>query len=315
MRLIAQLVAFGLGVFLAIPTLADDSNAALSAGGITLLKSTDIRMASEDLAISTRLVRVRFSFENESAKDITTLVAFVLPDLDMSQDFESDMGGLPDTANFLNFKVWVDGRPLPAKLDQRAFLKGRDVTSLVVASGLPINMRWKAKLLERLAPGRKAALTKVGLFDRFNKPQWFVRTRFYWSQRFPSHKNIIIEHTYAPAVGGFFADARNFNFDHSPFCLDRQTRAQILRLLRKPNGLVLGGEVLYSLRTGNNWNGPIGRFHLVLDKTYKDSLLLSCWNALTNQTGPHTYEMTRTNYAPTRDIDLVALTWSKPPPE
>ena len=61
---------------------ADDSSAALGAGGLALTQSSDIRMAKEDLYVSPKSVRVRFEFANDSAKDIETIVAFVLPDID-----------------------------------------------------------------------------------------------------------------------------------------------------------------------------------------------------------------------------------------
>ncbi len=58
---------------------ADDSMARVAAGGITFVESKDIRMLKEILQISTKEIRVRFTFLNESAKDIYATVAFPMP--------------------------------------------------------------------------------------------------------------------------------------------------------------------------------------------------------------------------------------------
>ena len=63
------------------PAFANDSTGHLSAGGIVLGRSADIEMRSEDLYVSTAEVRVRYRFFNGSDKDITTLVAFPMPDV------------------------------------------------------------------------------------------------------------------------------------------------------------------------------------------------------------------------------------------
>ena len=59
---------------------ANDSPATrLGAGGLTFTKSEDIRMLEEVIEISTKLIRVKFRFLNESDKDIHTMVAFPGP--------------------------------------------------------------------------------------------------------------------------------------------------------------------------------------------------------------------------------------------
>ena len=89
---------------------ANDSTAALGAGGLTLTESADIRMASEDLSISKDLIRVRYSFVNESDKPITTRVAFPLPVVDLDALGESDVGWPTDNLkNPVDFKVTVAG--------------------------------------------------------------------------------------------------------------------------------------------------------------------------------------------------------------
>ena len=64
-----------------MPALANDTSAELSTGGLIFVRNDDVEMPSEDLAISAREVSVRYRFLNRSDKDVTVLVAFPMPDI------------------------------------------------------------------------------------------------------------------------------------------------------------------------------------------------------------------------------------------
>jgi uncharacterized protein DUF4424 len=61
------------------------------------------------------------------------------------------------------------------------------------------------------------------------------------------------------------------------------------------------------LSTGNNWKGPIGHFHLTLDKLKPDNVLSLCWDGALRKTGAATFEDTRENFAPKSDIKLLVV--------
>jgi Domain of unknown function (DUF4424) len=63
------------------PARANDSSAAMAAGGLELIKNDQVRMVSEVLRIAPRLVEVNYVFENTGSNDVTTPVAFPLPEL------------------------------------------------------------------------------------------------------------------------------------------------------------------------------------------------------------------------------------------
>ncbi len=63
----------------------------------------------------------------------------------------------------------------------------------------------------------------------------------------------------------------------------------------------------YVLVTGNNWKGPIGHFHLVLDKLKPGNALSLCWDGGITKTGPATFESTRDSFSPKIDIQLLVL--------
>ncbi len=308
----------------AVPAEADDSSAALSAGGIVFTRNTPVRMAAEDLYVSPKQVRIRFEFTNDTDKDVDTVVAFPLPDVDMATFWASPLGTvIDDPVNFVGFKAVVDGKPVALSVEQRAFLKGKDVTALVAAAGLPVNLFAGDgyRKLDALPADRHKRLTAAGLVQGDGKtefiPQWVVRTRFYWTQRFPAHKTVVIEHSYQPVTGQSYfsaADAGKPSYGGVGYCIDASTRAAIrAKAAERKQADPEGGGYLtayqtdYILKTANNWNGPIGRFHLTLDKLKPGNVLSLCWDGALQKTGPTTFEATRTNFAPARDIRLLVL--------
>lgn len=302
---------------------ADDSSAALGAGGIVFTRNTPVRMAAEDLSVSPKAVRIRFEFANDSDKDVETVVAFPLPDIDMATFWNTPLGTvLNNPVNFVGFKAVVDGKPVPLSVEQRAFLKGKDVTTLVTGAGLPVNLITDNgyQKLEALSADKYKRLMAAGVVQGDGKtefvPQWTVQTKFYWTQRFPAHKAVVIEHSYQPVTGQSFfsaADAKG-PYDGVNYCFDAPTRAAIqAKAAERKKADPEGGGYLtayqtdYILKTASNWNGPIGRFRLTLDKLKPDNVLSLCWDGALKKTGPTTFEAVRTSFAPARDIRLIVL--------
>ncbi|HUO91483.1 MAG TPA: DUF4424 family protein [Rhizomicrobium sp.] len=314
---------------------ADDSSAALGMGGIEFTQSAEIRMTDEDLRISPKDVHIRFVFKNESARDIDTVVAFPLPDINTAEFSNSPIGTVTnDPVNFVGFQVRQDGHAVPVSVEQRAFLGDRDVTATIKSVGLPINIIIGRgyDLLVALPPAKRKILTAGDLaeFDSNNNalPHWTVRTRFYWRQHFPAGKSVVFEQSYQPVTGiSLFGDldlkenSEGSNYYTKGFCLDAAARATLARLIaaarkKNPNagGYLNVMTTEYILKTGNNWKGPIGRFHLTLDKLRPDNVLSLCWGGTLKRTGPATFEDVRSDFAPKDDVKLLVFT-SQPPPQ
>jgi len=308
----------------AAPATADDSSAALSAGSIVFTRNTPIRMAAEDLTISPAAVRIRFEFQNPTGKDVETLVAFPLPDISTAEFWGSPIGTVTDDPrNFVGFKAVVDGKPVPFGIEQRAFVKNKDVTALIAAAGAPINPTADDGYLklEKLPKEKQRALIAAGLAegDGVNEfvPQWTVRTRFWWTQKFPARKTVVIEHSYQPVTGqSFFSAAyhkRGEKYDGVDYCFDDATWAALKAKTgagaNNPDagGYMISYQTQYILKTAGNWQGPIGRFHLTLDKQKPDNLMSLCWDGELKKTGPTTFEFVKEKFAPARDIDLMVL--------
>ena len=315
----AALLAFGR------PALADDSSAMLGAGGIVLVKNEDVRMASEDLYLSPSAVRVHYTFVNDSRKDIDTIVAFPLPDIDNYEYAESAIGTTLDTTpNFVGFRLSVDGRAIAPTAEERAVYNGKDVSALVRAAGLPLNIVIGGGYdkLQKISAGARASLLKAGLIEA--DPQgpvyakWTTRTKFWWRMRFPAGKTVSVDHSYQPVTGQTFfttyalTDAKERAGYVKDYCLDAPTLASIragFAALRTPEGDGYFNQYTtdFVIVTANNWKGPIGRFHLTIDKAKPGNILSMCWAGDLRKTGPTTFESALTNFAPKLDIQFLVL--------
>ena len=112
-------------------------------GSIVFTKVAPVRMKSEDLYISPANIHVRFEFTNDTDRDFETVVAFPLPDIDVSSSRTMAFGTITeDPVNFVGFRALVDGKPIKFQVEQRAIsLKsGKDVTALLKEAGLPVRV-------------------------------------------------------------------------------------------------------------------------------------------------------------------------------
>ena len=317
-----------LGACLAVPSLADDGTAELGVGGLVFGKSADIRMAKEDLYVSPQKVRIRFAFANDG-KDQDVLIAFPLPDISLEDLQGGDLGTIgTDPVNFVGFTTTVDGKRVATKVEQKAMLHGKDVSALVRAAGLPLNLASNdgTALLQKLPSAKRAPLVKAGLIDGDNEypaPLWTVQTRFYWTQHFTAGKTLTIEHSYTPVTGGLQYSQGIEGRGPDPelvklYCIDPGTMKALKAMsdnpkLRAPDanngagGILWGSVTDYILSTANTWKGPIGHFHLTLDKLDARSVLTLCWKGDLKKSAPTTFEFTADNFAPTQDIKMLVL--------
>lgn len=312
----------------ASPAIADDSSAALSMGGLQFTKAADIRMAKEDLFISPKAVRIRYEFANDGAHDVDSIVAFPLPDIDTWEFYEEPIGTVgDDPVNFVGFTATIDGKRVPVQVEQRAFLKDKDVTATIKSMGLPVNilLAGNVRKLDKLDAVKKQALEKAGLVQNEGQgqehPRWTVRTKFYWTQHFPAGKTVTIEHSYTPVTGQTFFSDYDLKPKQDPdggrrwqrdYCMDGPTLAAIaqrIKQLSKPDqsGMLNIYSTDFILRTANNWKGGIGELHLTIDKLKPSNILSLCWNGDLKKTGPTTFESVLRNVRPARDIQMVVL--------
>jgi hypothetical protein len=312
---------------------ANDSTAELATSGLAFTKTPDIEMRAEDLFISEKEVRVRYRFFNAAHDDVASLVAFPMPDivwdgLDVNLAIPSQ-----DPENFLDFHTVADGREVTAKVEQKAFANGVDISERLRALGLPLPPQLEAtrKALDALPAAKQTELVDAHLatpddydvgkgVEHHFAPNWTLKSTYYWRQTFPAGREIVIEHRYRPSVGETTGtmvgspDIEKQSLAHyeTAYCTDADFVASARRAMSKPDKSGYSSSpfferrISYVLTTGANWAGPIGDFHLVIDKGAPDSLVSFCAEGV-KKIGPTQFEVRHANYTPSRELDILIL--------
>ena len=235
---------------------ANDSTAELTTGGLVLAKTADIEMRSEDLAVSEKQINVRYVFFNHAARDVTTTVAFPMPDVAFDSPDTNVAIPEPESANFLDFRVTVDGREVQAQYEEKAVVDGTDISVRLKALGVPLAPQSEAttNALNALPPATQDELAKLKFvivdevdfgkgMQRDLTPIWTFKSTFYWSQTFPAGKEVVVEHRYTPSVGGTVgsflnstpidpAQLRNYQ---ALYCIDDDFLTGLKAALGKPD--------------------------------------------------------------------------------
>ncbi len=317
-----------IGVFVAAaPARANDTVAALTAGGLVFGKTSDIEMRAEDLSISEKEIVVRYRFFNRAASDQTVTIAFPMPDVDFS---DVNNIAVPDEEadNFLDFRTTVDGVAVKADVEQKAVVAGKDVTARLKALAIPLMPRAKRThaALDGLPKDRQKQLEaeKIVRADDFDQgkgmehhiaPEWTLKQSWFWKQTCPAGREISIEHRYRPSVGATVqtsvndknADAETRREYRTRFCADADFMKSVQAMTRRNKGTPPPEwRLSYVLTTGANWAGPIGDYRLTVDKGRPDALVSFCETGV-KKTGPTTFEVRRRNFTPTRDIDIMIV--------
>ena len=69
--------------------------------------------------------------------------------------------------------------------------------------------------------------------------------------------------------------------------------------------------VSYVLKSGANWKGPIKDFRLVIEKDKPDNLLSFCGTGV-KKISPTRFEMRKTNFEPSADLDILIVEFFDP---
>jgi hypothetical protein len=287
-------------------------------------------MQSEDLFISAEKVTVDYVFHNNTDKDVSTIVAFPMPEIAGNPDEEP---AIPDDAsdNFLGFTVTVDGKPVTPSLDQHAFAVGIDITGDLKAHGVPLFPFGPAakKALAALPDDLAAEWTDRGIVmaDTYDDgsgwktervPFWTLRSTYWWRMTFPAGKDVHVSHRYRPSVGGtaglsFFYDGKFQGETYADYkrryCMDDAFERAVVKAAKtSPDGSppFTESRIAYVLKTGGNWAKPIGDFRMVIDKGAPENLVSFCANGV-KKIGPTRFGVRKTNWRPDRDLSILIL--------
>lgn len=303
------------------PAQANDSTARVGTGGIVFLKNDDVRMLSEKLTISPIQIDVQYHFLNEGGAPIATTVAFPMPlfrwDPDQSDDYKN-IGPVE------SFKVSVDGHIAATKVEQKALLGDRDITSELRKAHLSDEQIFRTfgdsnSFGGIELPGEQAKrLGRLGALSG-NLPSWSVSEVVYWQQTFPRNREIVVDHSYKPfrgrAYSVFSPAEQSYNPENIPVssvwgervdraCLDEGARGAIAKRTKQlvqqgaKQVYVLLNDVEYILGTGRNWKGPIADFTLDIVKETPDQIISLCFPGKAERVNDKTVRFKRSNFVP-----------------
>tara|TARA_R110002020_G_scaffold207296_3_gene412755 strand:+ start:838 stop:1851 length:1014 start_codon:yes stop_codon:yes gene_type:complete len=310
---------------------ANDTTAELKTGGLVFVQTDAISMVEEKLYISPSEVRVEYRFRNTTDKDVEALVAFPVPDIASGYEM---VALSPDAGdNFLGFETSQDGRPIKAELQQQALVHEVDLTAELKAQNIPLmpGAEATAVALSGLGPEAVERFRGLGLIgvEQWDDgsgmkdhlmPLWTLKSVYFWKTVYPANSEVTVKHSYATSVGGTVdvtyldenGEPRGERFEEyqKRYCIDdAMVRiAQKTRKAQRETGTQLYVEnwISYILMTGNNWAGPIGSFTLTVDKGDTRNIVSFCGEGVT-KTGPTTFEMTKTDFYPERDLEILLL--------
>jgi hypothetical protein len=292
---------------------ADDYFAGVGIGGIELRKTDAISMRREDLFLSTGQVRAAFEFENLTPNDATATVAFPLPAYALHDENDPlcDEGqcGVDKALarfNFVSFATRVNGSPVQARVETKAYAGDRDITALLEKYSVPLTEGWPdLSALKKLPAAAQDELRDAGLWgpEGFIMRNWRVRKTFHWEQVFPAGKITRIEHAYRPILGSGQNGGSLGAHEREAFCIDGPADAALRALKSKSRSILFTDELDYVLTTANSWSGPIKDFRLTIEKP-EGSILSLCFDGL-KRAGPRRFEARRSNFAPQNELRLL----------
>jgi hypothetical protein len=256
----------------------------------------------------------------------------------------------PTGPNFLDFHVLANGKDVTPDVEIRARLPdGRDVTDDVRALGgdaLLLRPRvyglgehdgkWD---LDEATRARLAALGDLQQDPDAYETLWTTRVTFHWMQTFAPGVTVI-EHRYRPVLGvqllGSVAPGNEGRIDaehgrwtasgsENPtreFCIDPATDKALRPVYRRAikgreDGYVTAYTLGYVLKTGANWAGPIGTFHLTLQGGQVSlpsapggevAVMSLCTDLPLRATGKMRFEATVKDYVPKEDLRVLLVT-------
>jgi hypothetical protein len=309
--------------------IADDGAASIAAGGIVMTREPRITMAKEVLFISESKVRVDYDFRNDTDRDITTEVAFPIPDYSYEAEERT-----PSEQGFDDFKLWVEGKPVNYAVEAKAMVNGQDYSALLRSMGVDIASYGHSTdndtqpQIQRLTSTQKLQLARASVIDsKDNTPKWKVRKKYYWTQTFPAHGIVHIRHEYTPVVGGSISIASGTMLTTGKVSEGDEELAsvcptpELLRTLRqdtqRAHHMVGIQYVDFILTTANTWKQPIVDFTLEVerppltkgsDHSPADANFVSfCWDGPIEKIDANHFQAHITNFLPVKELHIGFL--------
>ena len=321
--LMRKVTALLLALFVGRHCYADDGASSIAAGGVVVLaKEPRITMAREKLEISADKIRVEYEFRNDSDADVTTLVAFPIPDYVLSMEQIE-----PGWQGFDDFVLSVNGERVPFQTQSRALVKGRDVTEILgklqidVASFGHAKSNDESPQIHRLSRTGHLRLEKLGIIDSGSDGAlWTVKKKYFWTQTFPAHKPTVIRHEYRPVLGS--TNSIRYALGDDPdkasvkevqsMCVDGPLREALKGAAKAPRDYSSYSYVDFILTSANTWKQPIEDFTLIITRPKSSAsqrtFVSFCWDGPVRKPDADHFEARATKFVPHKELRIGFFT-------
>jgi hypothetical protein len=322
------------------PALGNDTTAEFGTGGLVFITTDQLKMKSEDLFVSPGEVRVVYQFENLTDQPLDVLVAFPMPDIGGSGDFNVAVPNR-ESDNLFGFETTFRGEPVEATLHQQAFAFNLDQSAVLEELGVPLTPFGDRTrdIIQELDDSAIETLLHLGLvipmeygdgngnWTKYYEPVWTLRSTYSWEAHFEPNETVEVVHSYLPSVGGTVAvtflgppGAYNdrANEYKRKYCTDDAFVTAVSKTLASAEEYYSAPFyeqwISYIWSTGNNWAGPIEEFTLTIDKGDAKNLVSFCWDGEVEKIGPTTFRMTAKDWYPPygRELDILILDHIEP---
>jgi hypothetical protein len=325
---------FAILLLAAAPALANDTTAQLGTGGLVFITTDQLKMKSEHLFVSPEEIAVTYQFQNLTDQPLDVLVAFPMPDIEGSGDFNVAVPDR-DSDNMFGFTTTFGGEAVEATLHQQAFAHNLDQTAVLEEMGVPLTPFGDRTrdILQGLDDASIETLLHLGLvipmeygdgntWTTFYEPVWTLRSTYSWDAHFEPNETVEVVHSYTPSVGGTVAVTFLSPPDEygdraaeylKKYCTDESFIGSVKKTLTSPDEYYSApfyeSWISYIWSTGNNWAGPIEEFTLTIDKGDPRNLVSFCWDGEVEKIGPTTFQMTAKDWYPPygRELDILIL--------
>jgi hypothetical protein len=296
---------------------ANDSAAGIAATGIYFKEEKNISIEREDLFISEKRIEVTYLFRNHSKKDITTEIAFPIP------DYKYDLSDSTFRPMYDDFTVEINGKQIEYREEIKAFVNKTEYTKLLNDMGISIKDFGKIDAYLGYDEKKDKAPRPKPFFDEITKsqqqllinnklvileanvpvPNWKVSRKYYWSQLFPASSTVTIKHSYGPYLSyGYGPNPEQISQDA---CIDNET-LQWLNKMTSSSLATYYTSVDYILTTANNWKQPIKTFHLIINEDSHKKRVSTCFPDIIKKS-PYRYEGTISNFVPRQNITVYFM--------
>ncbi|MFV0299208.1 MAG: DUF4424 family protein, partial [Hyphomicrobiaceae bacterium] len=223
----AALLLLALAMMAASPTArAGETAALIPSSGVLFPSDEGLSIVSEDITLSTEATKITYVVRNTSAKPITKVLSWPLPDIDPSAFGDAaPIHAAPQHVNHAGVSVSIDGKTQTIAFEQRAIAFGRDVTALLNENKVPLNplSRELAKAIARLGSTARQTFLERSLYrqdDEQVTAGWALRTTAYWRQVFPVGARTSLSVSAVPVAGRGTWDNDSRHELTESYCID-----------------------------------------------------------------------------------------------